>query len=135
MLVWSTSICCLQSCDAFYTCFRTESFPEIKLRLLDSGLRKQPVLALYHRTSSFYNPQGRTCYKHCGKFRKWWSPAFSPFFTMFSMVLFLKITKSCDNVENCSNTCISLWTRQHWDCPRNCSKPKISSGVSVILTQ
>ena len=36
--------------------------------------------------------------KHCGKRRKYWSPAFSPFPTMFSKVFFLRAVKSPDCV-------------------------------------
>ena len=36
--------------------------------------------------------------KHCGKRRKCWLPAFSPYLTMFSKGLFLRIVKSYDCV-------------------------------------
>ena len=36
--------------------------------------------------------------KHCGKRRKCWLPAFSPFPTMFSKGLFLRVVKSRDCV-------------------------------------
>ena len=36
--------------------------------------------------------------KHCGKRRKWWLPAFSPFARMFSKFFFLTICKTLDCV-------------------------------------
>ena len=36
--------------------------------------------------------------KHCGKRRKCWLPAFSPFFTMFSKAFFFRVVKSRDCV-------------------------------------
>ena len=36
--------------------------------------------------------------KHCGKRRKCWLPAFSPFPTMFSKAFFLRVVKSQDGV-------------------------------------
>ena len=36
--------------------------------------------------------------KHCGKRRKWWFSAFSPFPTMLSKVFFLRVVKSWDCV-------------------------------------
>ena len=36
--------------------------------------------------------------KHCGKKRKCWLPAFSPFTTMFSKALFLRVIMSHDCV-------------------------------------
>ena len=36
--------------------------------------------------------------KHCGKRRKCWLPAFSPFLTMFSKGFFCKVVKSQDYV-------------------------------------
>ena len=38
------------------------------------------------------------CRKHCGKRRKCWLPAFSPFSTMFQKSLFLRVVKSWDCV-------------------------------------
>ena len=43
-------------------------------------------LTLYHRIPSFNNPETESFWKKCGKRRKCWSPAFSPFFTMFSTI-------------------------------------------------
>ena len=37
--------------------------------------------------------------KHCGKRRKCWLPAFSPFPTMYSKGYFLRVVKSGDCVE------------------------------------
>ena len=39
--------------------------------------------------------------KHCGKRRKCWLPAFSPFPTMFSKAFFSRGVKSCDYVVKC----------------------------------
>ena len=38
--------------------------------------------------------------KHCGKRRKCWSPAFSPFPTMFSKDFYYKVVKSRDCVKS-----------------------------------
>ena len=39
--------------------------------------------------------------KYCGKRRKCWLPAFSPFPTMFSKALFYRMVKTRDGVERC----------------------------------
>ena len=48
------------------------------------------------------NRKVRICFekgrKHCGKRRKWWLPAFSPFPTMFSKAFSVKIVKSWDSL-------------------------------------
>ena len=47
------------------------------------------------QTKKFFFGMGR---KLCGKRRKCWSPAFSPFPTMFSKGLFFRVVKSLDCV-------------------------------------
>ena len=42
-----------------------------------------------------------TVRKHCGKWRKCWLPAFSPFPTIFPKCLFLKVVKSQDCMVKC----------------------------------
>ena len=42
------------------------------------------TLTLYHTILSFNDPEKEDFWKHCGKRRKCWSSAFSPFPTMFS---------------------------------------------------
>ena len=41
-------------------------------------------LSLYHRITTLSDLEKEAFWKHCGKRRKCWSPAFSPFPTMFS---------------------------------------------------
>ena len=41
-------------------------------------------LTLYHTITTFNDPEKEAFWKHCGKRRKCWWPAFSPFPTMFS---------------------------------------------------
>ena len=41
------------------------------------------MFAFYHTIPTFNNPEKETFCKHCGKRRKCWLPAFSPFPTMF----------------------------------------------------
>ena len=41
-------------------------------------------LTLYHTIPTFNNPKEEAFGKHCGKRRKCWKPAFSPFPTVFS---------------------------------------------------
>ena len=41
-------------------------------------------LTLYYTVTAFNNPEKESLRKHCGKRRKCWWPAFSPFSTMFS---------------------------------------------------
>ena len=43
-----------------------------------------PILTLYHTIPTFNDPAKTACRKHCGKRRKCWIPAFSPFPAMFS---------------------------------------------------
>ena len=44
------------------------------------------TLTLYHTVPTFKYPEERAFGKHCGKRRKCWLPAFSPFPTMFSFL-------------------------------------------------
>ena len=50
------------------------------------------------RLKSKCNQQFENCFdkgrKHCGKRRKCWLPAFSPFSTMFSKTFFRRVVKS-----------------------------------------
>ena len=39
--------------------------------------------------------------KHCGKRRKCWLPAFSPFLSVFSKGFFIKVVKTWDCVVEC----------------------------------
>ena len=41
-------------------------------------------LTLHHTISTFNDPEKEAFRKHCGKRRKYWKPAFSPFPAMFS---------------------------------------------------
>ena len=41
---------------------------------------------LYHTIPTFNNPDKESFCKHCGKRRKCWLPAFSPFPSMFSTI-------------------------------------------------
>ena len=43
------------------------------------------LLSLYHTISTFNDPAKIVFRKHCGKMRKCWLPASSPFPTMFSV--------------------------------------------------
>ena len=57
-------------------------------------------------------PKAEICFessrKYCGIRRKCWSPAFSPFPTMFLKAFFLRVIKSLDFVvkSNCISNCI-----------------------------
>ena len=42
--------------------------------------------------------------KHCGKRRKFWSPAFSPFLTIFSKSFFLRVVKTGNSLEKLFTT-------------------------------
>ena len=43
------------------------------------------ILTLYHTITTFNDPEERAFWKHYGKRRKCWLPAFSPFLIMFSI--------------------------------------------------
>ena len=75
------------------------------------GLRREwcCYLTLYHTIPTFNDPEKVAFWKHCGKRRKCWSPAFSPFPTMFSTLphnkfQFFKSHLSCDLQM------LSIWT-------------------------
>ena len=72
------------------TLYQTTNF---RLVQIESICRRQIEC---DRIIEIYFWKGR---KHCGKRRKFWLPAFSPFPTMFSKGLFLKVVKSRDCVE------------------------------------
>ena len=48
-------------------------------------LRRKNIDQLYHTIPIFNNPKEEGFGKHCGKRRKCWLPAFSPFPTVFSI--------------------------------------------------
>ena len=78
LLVWRTFCHFLQTCN----CCLQNSFG-----LEDSKVchwEKVKRLTLYHTIPPFNNPKKKGFGKHCGKRRKCWLPAFSPFPTMFS---------------------------------------------------
>ena len=57
-------------------------------RLVSQGRQKSSLcgkaLTLYHTISTLNDPEKEAFWKHCGKRRKCWLPAFSPLPTMFS---------------------------------------------------
>ena len=58
--------------------------PPLFLIPIHSQLRYQgSAFKLYHTIPTFNNPKGKALWKHWGKRRKCWLPAFSPFSTMF----------------------------------------------------
>ena len=54
---------------------------------LSYGTRHKMNLTLYHTIPTFNDPEKEGFWKHCGKRRKCWYPAFSPFPAMFSTLL------------------------------------------------
>ena len=56
-------------------------FAFVRFHILEGHLT---TFALYHTVQTFNDPEKRRLLKHCGKMRKCWSPAFSPFPAMFS---------------------------------------------------
>ena len=65
-------------------------------------LPNHKILVQFKRLQNNIDLCNRFCFgnsrKHCGKRRKWWLPAFSPFPTMFSKGLFVRVIKSRDCV-------------------------------------
>ena len=49
-------------------------------------------LTLNHTILGFNDSVKEVIRKHCGKKRKWWKPAFSPFVTMFSTLARTNLT-------------------------------------------
>ena len=62
-----------QSCVSF----KSQNFFSIGLK---------HFLNLYHTFPTFHDPGTESFWKHCGRGKKYWLPAFSPFPTMFSIL-------------------------------------------------
>ena len=78
LLVWRTFCHFLQTCNC---CLQTLSDWKILKFVIWEKVKR---LTLYHTIPPFNNPKEEGFGKHCGKRRKCWLPAFSPFPTMFS---------------------------------------------------
>ena len=78
------------------------------------------ALTLYHTNPTFDNPEKEAFRKHCGKRRKCWLPAFSPFPKMFSTLHKTNLKSSVTFILSFANTF-------------NLDKPKILSFGRRLL--
>ena len=79
--------------------FYVSALQVLKLFTKQQNFRLAPIKSICRAQNEYdlkieISPRKGT--KHCGKVRKCWKPAFSPFSTMFSKALFFRVVKSRD---------------------------------------
>ena len=72
------------SCYMQFLLLKTSVFERLVLQTNKSIGLFRNGLTLYHTILTFNDPKKEAFWKHCGKRRKCWKPAFSPFPTMLS---------------------------------------------------